>query len=122
MLILVSKIYPTFENPDKLLIEKNSEGRELIFVQTGECIFTLRDEMLKKQKRKDKDRKKKKYCGKEEDEGVEKKEQILRAGRYFGEISLTYDCACTSNVFAKKYCTIGHLKKEDYQEILKVVP
>ena len=49
-------------------------------------------------------------------------EQLLRAGKYFGEISLTYGCQCTSNVIAKKYCTIGRLTKEDYFEVIKLMP
>ena len=76
--------------------------------------------MLKVQKQ---NQQKKGICGsKNTDEDKGKKESTLRAGRYFGEISLTYGCNCTSNVLAKKYCTIGRLKKEDYFEVIKLVP
>ena len=121
MMILVTRMKTDFVNPDKVLIQKYSEGKELIFVQKGECMFTLQEtKMLKAQTKKQESKSLCRISKNEDEKG--KKEQTLRAGRYFGEISLTYGCQRTSNVLAKKYCTIGILSKEDYFEVIKLVP
>mmetsp|Transcript_19260 Transcript_19260/g.26077 ORF Transcript_19260/g.26077 Transcript_19260/m.26077 type:complete len:91 (+) Transcript_19260:75-347(+) len=43
--------------------------------------------------------------------------KILRQGQLFGEISLIYNCLTTASVIALKYCTIGKLMQDDFEEI-----
>ena len=120
MMLIVKMMQAEFQTPDTVLIEKNTEGTGLIFVQKGECMFTLKDTNMLKLKQTDE--KKKSLCSFKKEDTDMTKEQTLRAGRYFGEISLTYGCKTTSNVLAKKYCTIGRLVKDDFNEIIKQVP
>ena len=74
MMILVTRMKASFVNPDKILIEKNKEGKELLFVQQGECMFTLEENnMFKPMVKKDE---KKGICGygqdKDDDESKSK--------------------------------------------------
>jgi len=46
----------------------------------------------------------------------------LRPGKYFGEISLIYDCLCTARVVANKYCTLAKLTKEKFKALITLIP
>ena len=55
---------------------------------------------------------------KDDDHSAAFKQTKLRQGQLFGEISLIYNCLTTASVIALKYCTIGRLNQDDFNEIV----
>ena len=50
------------------------------------------------------------------------KQQVLRQGQHFGEISLIYKCQTTASVIALKYCMVGKLLQKDFNDIITEHP
>lgn len=93
---IVKRMVTQLAEPDIVVVEQFQEGEAMYLIAKGECEVMVGDESEKKK-------------------GESPK--LLRPGQYFGEISLVYNCKSTAKVFAKKYCTLAKLSKENFKEV-----
>ena len=97
---MISKFNTVFLQPEDVVIEQLDLGdTSMYLIADGACQVKIIDQ------------KKNIRLGK-----------LLRAGDYFGEISLIYDCPRSATIQSTKYSTMAKLTKSAYKEILIQFP
>ena len=115
ILPIVKRMETKLTLPDTIVIQQYTQGEALYIVSKGECTVHVNQDAFQYSKKK---KKAKKDSGSVDTNKVKR----LRPGYLFGEISLVYNCLTTSTIQSSKYCNLGKLTKEKFNDVVTIYP